>query len=120
MSGIKNIIILYSDLDGNERLISKFVHINNGNWVYFGKNYINFKKIESFFGSKFEYIEISELLDKVSGLYRDDYNMYIDQLNRLNKDKFEWWFTPLSSRNIYLNDVFQNICYWNVVEEVIQ
>jgi len=114
----RKIVILYSDGSKKDfKFISKIRH-NSGYWLYFGKDYLNFKKIESSLEDKFEYIEISEMLDKISDLIRDDYNHYIDKVNRLNKDIFEWWFTPLSSRNIYLGEVFQNVCYLQLIKNI--
>lgn len=115
----KNKIALISvnNFKNNNFSIGSFKN-SGGYWLYFGKDYLKFKNVELFLKDKFELIEISERLDKISDEIRDDYNNYIDDINRKNKDKFEWWFTPLSSRNIYISDVFQNICYLELVKDV--
>lgn len=114
----KKIFLLYSDCKGNEEKIIRDISDKSGYWLYLGPDYLNFKSVESVLSDKFEFIEISEKLDKISDFLREDYNNYIDSINRINKDSFEWWFTPLSSRNIYLSEIFQNICYLQLVKEI--
>lgn len=116
--GKNRIILIYSThFKLNKVQISSFSD-NESYWLYFGRDYLKFKEYESHFRDKFELIEISEKLDRISDRIRDDFNHYIDDANRNNNDIFEWWFTPLSSRNIYLSEVFQNVCYLELVKDI--
>lgn len=115
----QKIILLYSDGKSNEKRLTKYFSDENICWTYFGPNYINFKRIDSYLKDHFRYIEISERLDKISDRIRDQYQHYIDELNTANKDTFEWWFTPTSSRNPYMSGMFQNICYLELIKEIL-
>ncbi|MDD4126411.1 MAG: hypothetical protein PHV39_01830 [Methanomicrobium sp.] len=116
----ENIVLLFSEFSGNEKKILGELSGKPGKWIYFGKNYINFKKIESALGDSLKAIEFSKELNDISDSLRDDYQNYINKTNRLNKDSFEWWFTPLSSRNIYISEVFQNICYLQLLKDLYE
>ena len=113
------IILLFSDGKSNETKLSKYFTEGNIRWTYLGPNYINFKRIDSNLSDHFKYIEISEKLDKISDMIRDQYQQYVDDLNNANKDTFEWWFTPISSRNVYNSGVFQNLCYLELIKEIL-
>lgn len=115
----QKIIILYSDGKSNEKKLSRYFSDENLCWTYLGPNYINFKRIDSYLREHFRYIEISERLDKISNTIRDKYQQYVDDLNTANKDIFEWWFTPISSRNPSMSGVFQNICYLELIKEIL-
>ncbi|MBN2735037.1 MAG: hypothetical protein JXQ82_09305 [Methanomicrobiaceae archaeon] len=116
----KMIALLYSNLSGNEKKILKKMPKKSGGWLYFGKDYRNLKRVELYLGCNFKLIEISKKLDEISGFLRGDYQNYIDKINKINKDSFEWWFTPLSSRNIYMSEVFQNICYLQLLKDLYE
>lgn len=115
----KKIILLYSDETSNEKKLSRYFSDENICWTYFGPNYPNFKRIETYIGTNFKYIEISKKLDDISNKIRDEYQHYINNLNIANKDIFEWWFTPLSSRNHDMSGVFQNLCFLELVKEIL-
>ncbi len=115
----KKIVLLYSDEKNNEKKLSRYFSDENICWTYFGPNYLNFKRIETHIGNHFKYIEISKKLDDVSNKIRDDYQHYIDNLNIANKDIFEWWFTPISSRNPDMSGVFQNLCFLELIKEIL-
>ncbi|EHQ36872.1 hypothetical protein [Methanoplanus limicola] len=116
--GKNRIILIYSTHFKLNKVQISYFSDNESYWLYFGRDYLKFKEYEFYFKDKFELIEISEKLDRISDRIRDDFNHYIDDVNRNNNDIFEWWFTPLSSRNIYLSEVFQNVCYLELVKEV--
>jgi len=116
----KKITLLYSDILGNKKKIPKEFLDKTGCWIYFGKDYRNLKRVESFLGSNYKLIEISRELDGISGSLRRDYNNYINIINKMNKDSLEWWFTPLSSRNIYMSEIFQNICYLQLFKNMYE
>ncbi len=40
-----------------------------------------------------------------------EYTEFVDQYSRKHGHFYLWWALPFSSRNIYLDDTFQNICY---------
>ena len=116
---LQKITILFSDGKSNENKLSKYFSDENILWTYLGPNYINFKRIDSSLREHFRYIEISERLDKISDRIRDQYQLYVDDLNNTNKDTFEWWFTTISSRNPSMSGVFQNICYLELIKEIL-
>lgn len=116
---IKKIILLFSDGKNNEKILHRYFSYDNIYWTYFGPNYPNFKRIDAYIGNHFKYIEISRKLDDISGKIRDDYQHYIDDLNTANKDTFQWWFTPISSRNPGKSSVFQNLCFLELVKEIV-
>ena len=115
----EKIILLFSDGKSNENKLSKYFSDENILWTYLGPNYINFKRIDSYLSDHFKYIEISEKLDKISDKIRDQYQHYVDDLNNANKDTFEWWFTPISSRNPSMSGVFQNLCFLELIKEIL-
>ena len=115
----QKIILLYSNGKSNEKKLSKYFSERNIQWTYLGPNYINFKRIDSYLREHFRYIEISKRLDKTSDIIRGQYQHYIDELNATNKDTFEWWFTPISSRNPSMSGVFQNLCYLELIKEIL-
>ena len=116
---LQKITILFSDGKSNENKLSKYFSDENIRWTYLGPNYINFKRIDSYLSDHFKYIEISEKLDKISDKIRDQYQHYVDDLNNANKDTFEWWFTPISSRNPSMSGVFQNLCFLELIKEIL-
>ncbi len=115
---INNIVLLYSNLRGNESKLSKYLNDENCCWTYLGPNYLNFQKIEKYINNRLQYIEISEKLDNISNVIRDDFMSYVDSLNLSHKDSFEWWFTPFSSRNPSMSGTFQNLCFLELIKNL--
>ena len=115
----KKIILLFSDGKSNEDTLSQYFSDKSVYWIYLGPNYINFKRIDSYLRDHFRCIEISEKIDHIANSIRDQYLQYVDNLNNANKDSFEWWFTPISSRNPSMSGVFQNICFLELIKEVL-
>lgn len=115
---IDNIVLLYSNLRGNESKLAKYLGDEDCCWTYLGPDYLNYLKIEKYVGNKLQYIEISEKLDEISNIIRDDFMSYVDSLNLSHKDSFEWWFTPLSSRNPSMSGTFQNVCFLELLKNL--
>lgn len=115
---IDNIVLLYSNLRGNESKLAKYLGDEDCCWTYLGPDYLNYLKIEKYIDNKLQYIEISEKLDNISNIIRDDFMSYFDSLNLSHKDSFEWWFTPLSSRNPSMSGIFQNVCFLELLKNL--
>lgn len=116
----KKICIIISNGRNIEQKLSHFISEGGIYWTYFGQNYLNFKRMETYLDNHFKYIDISKKLDTISNKIRVDFQRYIDDLNTANKDTFEWWFTPISSRNPSMSGVFQNLCYLELIKEIIR
>lgn len=115
---IDNIVLLYSNLHGNESKLARYLCDEDCCWTYLGPDYLNYLKIEKYIDNKLQYIEISEKLDNISNIIRDDFTSYVDSLNLSHKDSFEWWFTPLSSRNPSMSGIFQNVCFLELLKNL--
>ncbi len=115
---IDNIVLLYSNLHGNESKLARYLCDDDCCWTYLGPDYLNYLKIEKYVDNKLQYIEISKKLDEISNIIRDDFMSYVDSLNLSHKDSFEWWFTPLSSRNPSMSGIFQNVCFLELLKNL--
>ena len=57
-------------------------------------------------------------LNEIALNCKREYTEFVDQYSKKYGHFYLWWALPFSSRNIYLDDTFQNICYlkkksWN-------
>lgn len=85
-------------------------------WVYLGKNFQEKTRIESWLGESFRCLDIARLHNEVADSIRNDFIKWIDRLNEQNGSFQDWWFGPVSSRNVYRSDVFQFCCYTEIMK----
>jgi hypothetical protein len=74
--------------------------------------------MEQELGNDFRRIDIAKIHDEVARDIRHEYVNWIDDLNRHYGTKIEWWFGTISSRNIYNSNLFQYICYIEILERL--
>lgn len=87
-------------------------------WLYLGQDFFKRRNIEQELGNGFKRINIARIHDEVAGDIRHEYVNWIDDLNRLYGKKIEWWFSNISSRNIYSSNIFQYSCYIEILERL--
>ena len=87
-------------------------------WLYLGKDFFKKRHIEQELGKQFKHINIARLHEEVANDLRHEYVTWIDDLNRSYGADLEWWFTSISSRNVYGSDIFQFCCYLVMLEKL--
>lgn len=87
-------------------------------WLYLGKDFFKKRHIEQELGPQFKHIDIARLHEEVANDLRHEYVTWIDDLNRSYGTNLEWWFTSISSRNVYNSDIFQFCCYLVILERL--
>ena len=50
-------------------------------------------------------------LNEIATDLKGEYTEFVDVYSRKYGSHHLWWALPFSSRNIYLDETFQNICY---------
>lgn len=55
--------------------------------------------------------EYTKKLNKIAANCKKEYTEFVDKYSRKYGSHYLWWALPFSSRNIYLDETFQNICY---------
>lgn len=105
----------------NVRAIKReFVQDEEGLWVYFGEDFFKRRDMESRLGVNFEHINIAKLHEEVAKDIRLEYTTWMDSLNRIHGDKLDWWFSSISSRNIYNDNLFQYACYLEILKRLYE
>lgn len=89
-------------------------------WVYLAKDYRLMRQLSLDLGDKFVAVGIDDLLNQVSDEIRTDHVEWIDGLNRANSHNLEWWFGVVSSRNVYISNLFLYSCYLLTLERIWQ
>jgi hypothetical protein len=74
--------------------------------------------MEHTLGSQFSRVDIARLHDEVARDIRQEHVQWIDALNRRYGKSLEWWFGSISSRDIYVNNLFQYCCYLEILERL--
>lgn len=88
-------------------------------WLYLGQDFFKRRFMEQELGNRFERINIAKIHEEVAADIRHEYVTWIDELNRLYGKKIEWWFGNISSRNVYNSNIFQYICYIEILEKLL-
>ena len=78
-------------------------------WLYLGASYATLRGVEEMLGNEFKRIDIGRLQEAIASGLRTEYVQWVDGLNRKSGDDLEWWYGPVSSRNVYHSDLFQNV-----------
>ena len=89
-------------------------------FLYLGTDFFQRQRLEGELGDSFIRLNITELQDQVAREIRSEHIEWIDRLNRRYGQEVEWWFNPVSSRNIYVSNLFQYSCYLEILERVWQ
>jgi hypothetical protein len=84
-------------------------------FVYLGGDFFLRQYLERALGSGFQRIDIGKLHDEVANDIRREHVEWIDRLNRQYGAAVEWWFSPMSSRDIYVSNLFQYTCYLEIL-----
>lgn len=58
-------------------------------------------------------------LNEIAANCKKEYTEFVDKYSRRYGSNHLWWALPFSSRNIYLDETFQNICYLDLCQWVI-
>ena len=58
-------------------------------------------------------------LNEIALNCKREYTEFVDQYSKTYGHFYLWWALPFSSRNIYLDDTFQNICYLKLCRQII-
>lgn len=87
-------------------------------WLFLGRDFKRLKSVESSLGGNFKRVDISRLKDEAADKLRSAYNLWIDQLNRLNDNSLEWWFGAISSRDTDETSLFQSLCYLEALKQL--
>lgn len=65
-------------------------------------------------------VDLIKLLNKIADNTRSDYNALIEKLSIINTKNSFWWFSEIASRNVFATDLFQNLCYLELVAVIIK
>jgi len=87
-------------------------------WLYLGKKAVSRRRLESNFSERFKRIDIARLHNRVAKDIRTEHVLWIDDMNRRWGSDIHWWFSSISSRNVYVSDLFQNCCYLEILERL--
>ncbi|MDE7432601.1 MAG: hypothetical protein K2N34_11910, partial [Lachnospiraceae bacterium] len=52
----------------------------------------------------------TKLLNKIFDIYSSEYTNFVDELSDIWGQKWYWWVTNFSSRNIFLSNAYKDIC----------
>lgn len=119
MSGIAKIQIVTTSLNCGE-IQRLFEGAGPIRWVYLARDYRFMRQLSLDLGNKFVAVDIADLLNQVTEEIRTEHVEWIDRLNRSNNHNLEWWFGVVSSRNVYLSNLFLYTCYLLVLERIWQ
>lgn len=61
----------------------------------------------------------TRMLNNIAIDHKKEYTEFVDKYSKKYGDSYLWWATPFSSRNIYLDDTFLNICYLFMCQRII-
>ncbi len=100
------------------RLKKLFSKNDSIQWLYLGKDFFKRRYMEHTLGSQFSRVDIARLHDEVARDIRQEHVQWIDALNRRYGKSLEWWFGSISSRDIYVNNLFQYCCYLEILERL--
>ena len=84
-------------------------------WAYLGKQFHEKVRLEQELGSSYECLDIAHIHNDVAAAIREEFNVWMDGLNRMNGSAFEWWMGSVSSRNVYRSDIYQFCCYVEIL-----
>ena len=84
-------------------------------WAYLGKQFHEKIRLERELGSSYECLDIARIHNDVADAIREEFNTWMDGLNRMNGSAFEWWMGAVSSRNVYRSDIYQFCCYVEIL-----
>lgn len=84
-------------------------------WAYLGKQFHEKVRLERELGPSYECLDIARIHKEVADAIREQFNMWMDGLNRLNGSAFEWWMGSISSRNVYRSNIYQFCCYVEIL-----
>ncbi len=87
-------------------------------WLYLGTSYVRLRVLEEMLGNGFTRIDIARLHEDVAHDLKTDYVRWIDALNRKYGGDPDWWYGPVSSRNVYYTKLFQCLCYLEVLDRL--
>jgi hypothetical protein len=87
-------------------------------WIYLGKKFHEKIQLENALGTSFHCLDIARIHNDVADTIRQEFVGWIDTLNRLNGSSIDWWFGPISSRNVYRSDMFQYCCYMEILDTI--
>jgi len=87
-------------------------------WLYLGKNIGQRKRLQEQLGAVFKMVSFPRLLAEIAEETRLDHIRWIDEMNRLNGEDLEWWFGPISSRNIHSSNLFLYSCYLELLNRL--
>ena len=114
----KNHLVLAFPCKDAAHLKKSFAKKDSVFWLYLGDDFFKKRHIEKELGSRFKHIDIARLHEEVANDLRHEYVTWIDDLNRSYGADLEWWFMPISSRNVYNSDIFQFCCYLVILEKL--
>ena len=111
-------LVLSFPADNIKRIKREFAQDKEILWLYLGKGFFKRRDMESKLGKEFKRIDIAKLHDEVAKDIRLAYTRWIDCLNHTHGDKLDWWFNSISSRNIYNDNLFQHVCYLEILKRL--
>lgn len=111
--------IVYSKIDITKH-IGSFGTKRPVRWLYLGSDYIRLRQIERQLGESFGRIDISRLHEEVASDLRKSFTEWTDDLNNKNGTDLEWWFGAIASRNLYHSNLFQYVCYLEILRRILK
>ena len=87
-------------------------------WLYLGKDYLEKRRLVKALGERFRLIDIVKTQEAVADDIRREHVDWIDAINRKYGKDLYWWFGPVSSRNLYMSNLFQYACYLEILERL--
>jgi hypothetical protein len=84
-------------------------------FVYLGGDFFLRQYLERSLGPGFKMVDLAKLHEEVADDLRREHVEWIDWLNRRYGQSVEWWFSPISSRDIYISNLWQYTCYLEIL-----
>lgn len=63
--------------------------------------------------------ENTRRLNEIAVYHKKLYTEFVDKYSKRYGDDYMWWASPLSTRNIFIDKTFRNICYLYLCRQVI-
>jgi len=114
----RKLFVVYNHLHSIKRFLSKINEENFSGWLYFSTSTAHLRQLEVMCGGRIPRLETAELLQKYAQKNRESYIDYVGSLSNEHAEN-TWWCTSFSEKNLFVSDVYLNICRINVLRDII-
>lgn len=112
-------VVLVSASSSKKKVLQFFKSREVQEWLYLGKNYTQLQAWEQLLPLE-QRLPIGGILADKTWKLRRPYVEWIAAMGRPYGDSLSWWTSNLADKNIDGGDLFLNLCYLEIAEEVRQ